>query len=333
MKLSLSSTTHGPIAVDAVIPPELLASLLPGAVSSMAEGSFGKLLFQEICPDPYNVIHSTHRAKENFSLQSRGDQPALKIHVILKKDRTYHMQGIGDVLLREGQFNIIYVPYVEEDTLFEQGADYCSFSSYFPVAFMDEYLPFFPLIAPFLQQMTDEQPALLLLRHGWVTTEISKIIQNLLNCTLKDSFRTVYFEGKRKELLIKLLWQCYEPRIELSGLSAQHISSVQHAQYIIETHTGKELTVASIAKRADVNVYKLKTIFRQFTGVNISAFMLTTRLTNARIMLRETELPVKEVARLAGYGSKQSFITAFKNHFDYTPGTFRADEAVPYMPS
>ncbi|MEI9809095.1 MAG: helix-turn-helix domain-containing protein [Bacteroidota bacterium] len=43
----------------------------------------------------------------------------------------------------------------------------------------------------------------------------------------------------------------------------------------------------------------------------------------ARSLLLETDKPLKEIASLTGYSTKQSFMNAFKKYFNDTPGSFR----------
>jgi len=331
MKLSFSSSTHGPLVFKPVVPAGLEGIMFPSAVPGSAEGAYGTVLRQELDADPFSALHCLYRLRETFSLQTRGTGPVLRVHIILKKDRTYDINGLGDVSLKEGQYNIMYAPFTQESVVFESGPDYCCFTAYYPVEHIRQLLRYFPLLTVFEQQVNDAQPAILLRWHGWVNIDISKIVNGLLESTLTGPLQHAYFDGKLQELMIALLWQRHNPRNEASGLSGQDINSVGQARYIIEMHTGKPLTVKAIATKINITEFKLKSIFRGLTGANISAFMLDTRLSKARSLLRDTDVPMKEIADQAGYNSLQSFITAFHKHFDCTPAAYRRQEKLPYV--
>jgi len=331
MKLSFSSITHGPLVFKPVVPAGLEGLMFPSGVAGSAEGTYGTVLRQQLDADPFSALHCLYRLRQAFSLQTTGTAPVLRVHIILKKDRTYDINGLGNVSLKEGQFNIMYAPFTQESVVFESGPDYCCFTAYYPVDHIRQLLRYFPLLTVFEQQVSDAQPAILLRWHGWVNIDISKIVNDLLQSTLKGGLQHAYFDGKLQELMIALLWQRHNPRNEASGLSGQDINSVGQARYIIETHTGKQLSIKAIATRVDITEFKLKSIFRGLTGINISAFMLDTRLSKARTLLRDTDITIKEIAARAGYNSLQSFITAFHKHFNCTPGVFRQQERLPYV--
>ena len=72
-----------------------------------------------------------------------------------------------------------------------------------------------------------------------------------------------------------------------------------------------------------MNEFKLKAGFKQVFGISMFDYLIKKRMQEARSLLLETDKPIKEIASLTGYSTKQSFLNAFKKYFHDTPGSFR----------
>jgi len=101
------------------------------------------------------------------------------------------------------------------------------------------------------------------------------------------------------------------------------LESIREACHIIETAAGEPVSIDKIADLTNITVPELKKYFKPVVGVNLSVFMQKARMNNSKLLLLETDLPVKEIARLTGYEHEQNFTQAFKKHFKCTPNFFR----------
>ncbi len=63
--------------------------------------------------------------------------------------------------------------------------------------------------------------------------------------------------------------------------------------------------------------------FRRATGLAPAAFVLETRLTEARRLLRESAAPLKEIAERTGFADANHFCKAFRRVFHVSPGAYR----------
>lgn len=91
----------------------------------------------------------------------------------------------------------------------------------------------------------------------------------------------------------------------------------------INNNLHREIPVSSICKGFHINKTKLQECFREYFGVSIHACLLHDRMERAKVLLRETEEPVKYIAMQCGYKKVRSFNKAFKNKCKVSPDPWR----------
>lgn len=85
----------------------------------------------------------------------------------------------------------------------------------------------------------------------------------------------------------------------------------------------KPLSVDEIAGAVEVSRRRLERAFEQTLGNGISAQLRIKRLRVVRDMLRETDMPVAEVARASGIGTAEHLHRTFRKEYDKTPSQYR----------
>lgn len=83
---------------------------------------------------------------------------------------------------------------------------------------------------------------------------------------------------------------------------------------------------AALADLAGVSLRQLERLFRSELGHGVHAHYLSLRLDRARQLLRETSMPVLEVALATGFGSASQFSRAFARAHGMTPTGWRRAE-------
>jgi transcriptional regulator GlxA family with amidase domain len=81
---------------------------------------------------------------------------------------------------------------------------------------------------------------------------------------------------------------------------------------------------STLARRAGVSLRQLERLFRRHFGRSIQAHYRSLRLDRARHLLRESSLPVLDVALATGFTSASQFSRAFRRAFDEPPSQTRA---------
>ena len=83
------------------------------------------------------------------------------------------------------------------------------------------------------------------------------------------------------------------------------------------------LTIEQLSEELGASPTSIKTAFKSVYGMPVYAWQRQHRLLEAQRLLRETELPAAEIARLAGYGNPGKFSGAFRQMFGITPTQYR----------
>lgn len=63
--------------------------------------------------------------------------------------------------------------------------------------------------------------------------------------------------------------------------------------------------------------------FKQATGLSPASYVLDVRLAEARLRLRETSAPLKEISVSTGFADANHFCKAFRRRFHLSPGAYR----------
>ncbi|MBM6995335.1 AraC family transcriptional regulator [Paenibacillus sp. DXFW5] len=114
----------------------------------------------------------------------------------------------------------------------------------------------------------------------------------------------------------------------------------QNAQYqnisekiidLIQHEYDADLTLEACAARLHYNANYISSIFRKETGYSFSEYLTMYRFKMAKLWLRETEMPVKEIAAKLRYNNSQNFIRSFRKVEGMTPGQFR-ETAATHLP-
>lgn len=92
----------------------------------------------------------------------------------------------------------------------------------------------------------------------------------------------------------------------------------------IETGLGGELRLDEVASAAGVSRYHFCRTFQAMTGWTVMGYARARRLTEAARLLRDSDLPIVEIALDSGFGSQQAFTRSFSDFFGVSPGAVRA---------
>jgi AraC family transcriptional regulator len=106
----------------------------------------------------------------------------------------------------------------------------------------------------------------------------------------------------------------------LPGLPAARLRKVTD---YIDAHLGRDLSLAVLASQAGLSVSHLKTLFRRSTGLPVHQYVLRRRAWRARELLMRGELPVSEVALLAGFAHQSHMARWVRRVYGVNPSELR----------
>jgi transcriptional regulator GlxA family with amidase domain len=98
---------------------------------------------------------------------------------------------------------------------------------------------------------------------------------------------------------------------------------LQSAVDLMERRLREPASRAEIARAAGISVRQLERLFATHLKTSIDRRYLTVRLQRARILLRQTALPVTQIGAECGFHSPSHFSRAYKQRFAQTPSADR----------
>lgn len=152
----------------------------------------------------------------------------------------------------------------------------------------------------------------------------STILQNI------DDIHGMIREGNKKidiisscrivEILTEiLLSSTNDENQELSKIP----SPIKEVISKMERHFNQDINLDALAQEVGVSKYHLSRLFKKHTGYSPYEYLLNYRLSQAKNLLKSTDIPVCEISQLVGFNNPSHFINLFRKHEGITPLRFR----------
>ncbi|MCB2251315.1 AraC family transcriptional regulator [Pseudomonas chlororaphis] len=109
--------------------------------------------------------------------------------------------------------------------------------------------------------------------------------------------------------------------LRLKGGLAAH-QRWQLVEYI-DSRLGEPITLGQLAARCTLSEYHFARMFRESFGLPPHQYLLARRLSHARDLLRNSRLPLGDIALACGFSSASHFTNRFRQAVGGTPGDYR----------
>jgi len=86
----------------------------------------------------------------------------------------------------------------------------------------------------------------------------------------------------------------------------------------------KQIDLHSLADLSCLSFHRFRHLFKETTGFSPTKFILQTRLTNAKNLLKNSTTSITNIALLCGFSNNSQFSTLFKEMYGLSPRTYRA---------
>lgn len=113
---------------------------------------------------------------------------------------------------------------------------------------------------------------------------------------------------------------------ELSADNGSHLRNNAYVQAIlnfVNDHYNEPLTISMIAKEVSLSASECCRLFKRVTGDTIFSYLQTYRLSKAVTLLKDSSLPISQIAYETGFCSTSYFIEVFKKKLNTTPLRYR----------
>ncbi|QUI24049.1 AraC family transcriptional regulator [Vallitalea pronyensis] len=141
--------------------------------------------------------------------------------------------------------------------------------------------------------------------------ELNEIMHAIMNCNSIEDIRKIMYRT----------FQEAEKNFKSNHSSDQKVKEI--CKFIKHNYQDYNLNVSMIANVFQMNIAYLSSFFKSTMGVNISKYLNNVRLEKAKILLKNDNITIKEIASMCGLGDSGTFIRVFKKVEGVTPGKYR----------
>ena len=100
-------------------------------------------------------------------------------------------------------------------------------------------------------------------------------------------------------------------------------SLIEKAEAFINRNYMKDLSLEDISRYCNISSYYFSKLFKQETGENYVEYLNKVRIGNAKKMLSESDVSIKEICYSVGFSDPNYFSRAFKKYEGVTPSEFK----------
>lgn len=146
--------------------------------------------------------------------------------------------------------------------------------------------------------------------------------------TASDPLRNLQVRLQMALLLVQVLRRMAAPAPDVHA--GEKTPAIAVVTDYLKRHVGEDLSVLEMADVAGMSVSALQTIFRSEIGLPPGEYFVRLKMDEARRLLCETTLPVRQVSQVLGYRSERYFSAAFRRYSLLPPGRFRRQQGTTH---
>ncbi len=152
--------------------------------------------------------------------------------------------------------------------------------------------------------------------------------QRLVTEILDQQYVRYSSEIARFGLALQFLALAIESWEKTGSARRMDLSADDYVEYAVQfiRSNYQHLKISDVAKYIGINRTYLSEIFARKMYMSPQEYLLQVRISKARELLRQTDLPINVIAREIGYEDQLSFSKIFKKRFGVSPMQYRRNE-------
>jgi AraC family transcriptional regulator len=100
-------------------------------------------------------------------------------------------------------------------------------------------------------------------------------------------------------------------------------SQIKRVMEYVQHHLDQDLSLAELAQQSGFSSFHFARLFRQATGESPHQYVMSRRIETAQRLLKETDLPVSQIALMTGFSSQSHFTRTLTRHLGQPPRQYR----------
>jgi AraC family transcriptional activator of pyochelin receptor len=282
----------------------------------------GDMTFYNAYFNGFRLAHSISNHQQQAHYHVRNDVDTVKLYFNRKGSTAMeYRQFQKRFTIKEGQYNMLYAP--ELDTTISHLKDT---SNIFSLQLTKDC--FYDMVNGENAELENIANRIsnnhrVLLSDQWFDfgVDIEKCITDILNCQYTNEFKKYYLHAKATELFILALAPIYYGDKRSTAFIKRDTDREKlHAvKDFIRKNYSNATSLYELSRTFGLNEYKLKRGFKELFNISVIDFLITCRLEHGKLLLRDANKSVGEVAYEIGYSSPEHFSKAFKKKYGISP--------------
>lgn len=314
-------TPYGPVTLEPVIPIGMEQYRIASAQPYSFSKGYSKVMVQVLRGIRVELYHYVYRPERKMQIRVTATKPLLQVAITLDNLFTGTLHGKGKYKIGAPCFNIAWLPVMDALVELEKGKDYIGCNLYFPVETIEQLAPFFEPVNSLLQKIKGNQVAFLLPEFMPVPDKIISLLYETIYQLQPQLSLPLFYDHRFTEILRLLLEEATQQKN--TPQKNQLLSAVFEARRLVDLNFARIYTVQQLAREVGVSPSSLKKMFKVTFDRSILEYMQEKRIREAKALLKDPNVQVKEIAISLGFRRPDSFTAAFKKATGMTPREWR----------
>lgn len=158
--------------------------------------------------------------------------------------------------------------------------------------------------------------------HSLRAEEYSRLLEELFSITSSENYvKDMQINEKLSALLTILMQESWHPDTNSSHAAGKR--NLREIKDYINLHYAQKITLDDLAQQFFINKFYLTRLFKEQFGISVNSYLLQVRTTQAKQLLRFTDLSIEQVGQKCGMNDANYFSRMFKKVEGVTPGEYR----------
>ena len=231
------------------------------------------------------------------------------------------------ISIKENQHNIAYTPFFDGIAQFDTNKPHKFFEVHFQrEKFIDLTSDSSTLLKKFGDNIMNNKSVVISAENLPISFAMHACINDIMNCSFTGGLKLMFLQSKCVELLA-LQAQAFDSADQNSTpktlKSDYDKDRIYFAREYLLSRACNPPSLTELAKAAGINEFKLKQGFKETFHNTVFGYLSDHKLMQAKELLADQELDIKNISEQLGYSSVQHFSNAFSKKFGVSPGKAR----------
>lgn len=243
-------------------------------------------------------------------------------YFVIDNDLSYQFKdiAINPGILYKSQYNFLYLPHLNCD-LMVKGGPIKTFTLEFPLEYFKIMASTYPILNKMLQDAENGIPSVLSPKSPSASARILRLIMDIIADFQIGYLNDYSLTSKSLEIALLSLAQITQ------GLNAPeketNETKIIRVKDMLTGQPGFHWTLSLLADKVDMEIRQLTRLFRKKYEMSVMEYLMEERMKQAVILLKDTTIPLSEIATMVGYKNLSNFSEAFKKRFQHAPSEVR----------